>query len=92
MSFLNGKLIMLPSLSSDSFSGAHFATFPREIPELCIKAGSRPGDIVLDPFCGSGTTGVAALTLGRKFVGIDLNKDHLELARRRIEAVNEGHT
>jgi site-specific DNA-methyltransferase (adenine-specific) len=42
--------------------------------------------LVLDPFCGSGTTGVAAITQGRKFIGIDLDKAHIDLARRRIEA------
>jgi site-specific DNA-methyltransferase (adenine-specific) len=46
---------------------------------------------VLDPFVGSGTTGVAAVTLGRKFIGIDLSDEHIQLARRRIEAVNESH-
>ncbi|MGD0966273.1 MAG: site-specific DNA-methyltransferase [Candidatus Acidiferrales bacterium] len=65
------------------FTGAHWGTFPEELPTRCIQAASRIGDIVLDPFCGSGTTGVAALRLQRKFVGIDLA--YHGLARNRIE-------
>jgi DNA modification methylase len=49
-------------------------------------AGSEPGDTVLDPFAGSGTTGAVALRLGRRFVGIELNPDYIDLARRRIAA------
>ena len=65
---------------------AHFATFPPALVAPCVKAGSRPGDTVLDPFCGSGTTGVVALRLGRSFVGIELNQTYRELARTRIGA------
>lgn len=66
------------------FKGAHFATFPPELIEPCILAGSRPGDIVLDPFMGSGTTGVVALKHGRKFAGIELNPKYVAMARARI--------
>jgi DNA modification methylase len=66
------------------FPEAHFAVFPKDLPEQCIKAGSRPGDVVLDPFCGSGTTGVVALQLGRRFVGIELSLTYAEMAERRI--------
>lgn len=61
------------SITPQPFSGAHFATFPPEIPELCIKAGSSPGDTVLDPFAGSGTTLIVAKKLFRKFIGVELN-------------------
>lgn len=64
------------------YPGSHFATFPEEIPRLCILAGSRPGDVVLDPFGGSGTTAKVALELGRKPVHIDLT--YHELARKRM--------
>lgn len=64
------------------FAGAHFAVFPPEIPRRCILAGSREGDMVLDPFSGSGTTGMVALQHGRRYVGIDLNKDYLDLSLR----------
>jgi DNA modification methylase len=63
---------------------SHFATFPEALPERCIKAGSRLSDTVLDPFCGSGTTGRVALRLGRAFVGIELNPTYAEMARERI--------
>jgi len=61
-------------LSTKPFSGAHFATFPPEIPEICIKAGSKEGDTILDPFAGSGTTLEVAERLGRKSIGIELNE------------------
>lgn len=71
--------------------GPHPTQKPLELLMRLVALCTREGDVILDPFCGSGTTGVAAITLGRKFVGIDLDKDHLELARRRIEAANEGN-
>lgn len=69
-----------------NYSGGHFATFPLEIPRRAIKAGCPPGGTVLDPFCGSGTTGVACLELGRDFVGIDLNAEYLQMAQQRLDA------
>jgi site-specific DNA-methyltransferase (cytosine-N4-specific) len=66
---------------------AHFATFPEEIPTRCIKAGSKVGDIVLDPFNGAGTTGLVCAKLGRKYIGIDINENYIELSRKRIENV-----
>ncbi|PWG59758.1 hypothetical protein DF200_05875 [Bifidobacterium catulorum] len=69
-----------PSFTHD----AHFAVFPVEIPERCIKAGCKRNGIVLDPFNGSGTTGLAARSLGRKYVGIDLNEDYLMQSKRKI--------
>ena len=66
------------------FKGAHFATFPEKIPELCIRAGSKEGDIVLDPFFGSGTTGWVAQRLGRNWLGIELNPDYIKIAEERF--------
>ena len=63
------------------YKGAHFATFPEKLPRLCILAASKPGDVVLDPFCGSGTTGKVALELGRRFIGVDLAYQDLATAR-----------
>lgn len=72
------------SVSTKPFKGAHFATFPPDLIEPCIKAGSRPGDTVLDPFFGAGTTGLVAQNLARDWVGIELNPTYCELARERI--------
>ena len=66
------------------FGQEHFATFPPEIPERCIKAGCPKGGTVLDPFFGAGTTGLVALRLGRDFLGIDLSPAYCEIARKRI--------
>jgi DNA modification methylase len=63
---------------------AHFATFPIELPETCILAGCPPGGLALDPFCGCGTTGLAALKHGRRFVGIELNADYIQIAQNRL--------
>ena len=71
---------------------AHFATFPEELAERCIKAGSRRGDTVIDPFCGSGTTMLVAERLGRDSIGIELNPAYIEIAERRIRAVDPTAT
>lgn len=65
------------------YKGAHFATFPEEIPRRAILAGSRPGDVILDPFAGSGTSGKVALELGRHAILIELQDSYIELIRRR---------
>lgn len=65
----------------------HFAMFPEKLIEPCILAGSAVGGVVLDPFFGSGTTGVVAKRLGREFIGIDLNARYLEKAKERIAKV-----
>ena len=66
------------------YPGAHFATFPEELPRRCILAGSAPGDTVLDPFAGTGTTGAVAVGLGRSAILCELNPAYIELARQRI--------
>ncbi len=65
-------------------AGGHAATFPPALVEPCIRSGSRPGDLVLDPFAGTGTTGLVAAGLGRRFVAIELHPDYVETARRRL--------
>lgn len=68
------------AIPKSTFSGAHGATMPAALARRCIIAGSNPGDTVLDPFSGSSTTGMAALSLGRRYVGIDINEEYHELA------------
>ena len=73
------------------FRGAHFAVFPESLVEICIKAGSDIDDIVCDPFAGSGTTGVVALKLGRRFIGVELFSEYCILAEDRLRSY-KGHT
>ena len=70
------------TISAHPFAEAHFATMPPTLAERCIQAGCKPGGTVLDPFSGSGTTGLAAARHGRRYVGIDLNADYLDLSLR----------
>jgi DNA modification methylase len=65
----------------------HFASFPAKIPELCIKAGTKEGDLVLDPFAGTGTTLLQASILGRSYLGFDLQPKYVGIARRRLRAL-----
>jgi DNA modification methylase len=73
------------SIPTRPYPGPHFAAFPIDIPTRCIKAGCKPGGTVLDPFCGTGTTGLAALALGRHFTGIELNPAFAALAAERLQ-------
>jgi len=74
-------------VATQPYEGAHFATYPEKLIEPCILAGSRIGDTVLDPFCGSGTTGAVAIRHQRNFIGIELNASYVQLARKRIGGV-----
>tara|TARA_B100001939_G_scaffold83780_1_gene71503 strand:- start:416 stop:1342 length:927 start_codon:yes stop_codon:yes gene_type:complete len=71
-------------INTQPYKEAHFAVFPEKLPELCIKAGSKEGDIVLDPFFGSGTTGFVAQRLYRKWIGIELNPEYIKIANKRF--------
>ena len=66
------------------YKEAHFAVFPEKLPEICIKAGTKKGDTVLDPFFGGGTTGWVAQRLGRKWIGIELNEEYIKIAEKRF--------
>lgn len=72
------------TVATRPYKGAHFATFPPALIEPCILAGSRPGDIVLDPFMGSGTTAAVALQHGRHYLGCELNPEYGVLQQHRI--------
>ena len=74
------------TIPTQPYPGAHFAVMPPALADRCIRAGSRVGDVVLDPFAGAGTTGMVARRLQRRFVGIELNPTFAEMARRRIDA------
>ena len=74
------------TIGTQPFTDAHFAVMPEELADLCVRAGSRIDDQVIDPFAGSGTTGVVAVRRGRSFVGIELNPTYAAMARKRITA------
>ena len=71
------------TMPTQPFSGAHFATFPEELVRRCILAGSRTGDVVFDPFMGSGTVAKVATDLGRRFIGCELSAEYLKLHELR---------
>lgn len=75
------------TVATRPYKGAHFATFPPALIEPCILAGSRPGDVVLDPFMGSGTTAMVAVQHGRKYLGCELNPAYEALQRERLAGV-----
>ncbi len=75
------------SIPLSKYRGAHFAVFPEKLVETCMLASTQPGDVVLDPFCGSGTTLAVAKKYGRKFVGVELNRDYCKMAQERLAAV-----
>jgi site-specific DNA-methyltransferase (adenine-specific) len=70
------------------FRDSHFAVFPEKLVETCILASTREHDVILDPFAGSGTTGVVATKLQRQFIGIELIKKYQEMAQARINQAN----
>jgi DNA modification methylase len=72
------------TISPQPYRGAHFAVMPEALASRCILAGSRPGDLILDPFGGTGTVARVATSLGRRGVMCDLNPKYLELARERV--------
>ena len=78
------------TVATRPYKGAHFATFPPALIEPCVLAGSRPGDIVLDPFMGSGTTASVALQHGRQYLGCELNAEYGALQAERINEAKEA--
>lgn len=78
------------TVSTNGFRGAHFAVFPEKLIEPCILAGSPLGGTVLEPFAGSGTTGVVAKRLWRDFIGCEINPDYAQMATERIFDTPQG--
>lgn len=90
--WLRGEIDHLPkrdvwTISPEPTPEAHFATFPSKLVELCILAGSRIGDVVFDPFLGSGTVGKVVERLGRRWVGTELSAEYIEIAKRRTQQI-----
>lgn len=73
------------TINTTSFRGNHYAAFPPKLAEICMITGCPKGGIILDPFIGSGTVGLIALLHNRKYIGIELNEEYVDLARKRIE-------
>ena len=74
------------SITNKPYKGAHFAVFPPDLIEPCIKAGSEKGDLVLDPFMGSGTTAMVAKKLGRDYIGCELHEGYGNLIEDRVNS------
>jgi DNA modification methylase len=72
-------------LATECGNRNHSATFPVELPSWFIRLFTQPGDMVLDPFIGSGTTAIACVELDRKYVGIETNPDYIQVAHQRLE-------
>lgn len=72
------------TIATQPFKEAHFACMPPKLAERCILASTRPGDVVLDPFSGAGTTALVANNLNRRYIGIELNPDYVSMSRRRL--------
>lgn len=72
------------SVNVKPYKEAHFATYPPELIEPCVLAGSKEGDTVLDPFSGSGTTGQVAMQHGRNYIGLELNPDYAKISEKRL--------
>ena len=72
------------NIKTKPYKGSHFAVFPPDLVELCIKAGSKKNDIILDPFMGSGTTAMVSKSLGRYYLGCELHQEYGKLIEDRI--------
>lgn len=78
------------SIPTTAYPESHFAVMPSKLVEPCILAGSRPGDIILDPFAGAGTVLLVAIAHHRDYLGIELNEQYITLIKRRIAHVQQG--
>ena len=74
---------------NEKLLGKHPTQKPKKLLDRIIKIASKKGDLILDPFCGSSTTGVCAVENDRRYIGIDINKDYIELSKLRIKEVTK---
>ena len=79
------------TVATKPYTGAHFATYPSELIEPCILAGSAEGDTVLDPFNGAATTGVVCINHDRNYIGIELNPEYIEISEKRLAETQAIH-
>ena len=85
-----GNVWSINKVFKNQFVGfKHCAMFPEELPELCVKLCSNPGDLILDPFMGSGTTAVAAKKLGRHFIGFEISTEYIKISQERLKKTLE---
>jgi len=77
------------SINTEPCPEAHFAVFPKELVRPCVLAGTREGDLILDPFYGAGTVGIVAKELGRRCMGIEIKKEYIDIAEKRTTAVQK---
>ena len=78
------------TIPNDGYGGKHTATFPVELPRRCILMSTKPGDIVLDPFSGAGTTGAAARLTGRRYIGIEIDPETVAMSEELIKGIQAG--
>ena len=79
-------------LTTECSNKKHSAAFPKELPSWFIKLFTKEGDLVLDPFLGSGTTNIAAKDLGRKYLGMEINDEYYQLALSRVKDLKSNNT
>jgi site-specific DNA-methyltransferase (adenine-specific) len=75
---------------SEKTEGKHPTQKPEYLLERIVLASTEAGQVILDPFCGSGTTGVEAVRLGRQFIGIDVSEEYLQISKKRLEKVKKN--
>lgn len=89
-----GRSLVYPNnviyLATECANKNHSAVFPAELPKWFIRLFTQPGDVVLDPFIGSGTTAEAAIQLARDYIGMDISPEYVELARARVAEMQMG--
>jgi DNA modification methylase len=78
------------SINTSALGGAHIASFPEDLVVPCVLASTKPDEVVFDPFFGSGTVGVVAGQLGRRYVGIELNPEYVRVAQRALTVPGNG--